>query len=450
MKNELEKYKKKSTHLWDDYSRGSDSAAANNAQLKATAQEAEERVAPALEKYKAAEEDVAKKYDILDTNAKAEYDTAVRQQAASRSAAKRDAYIAHERLQKYLPQARAVQGVEGMGMTETAQVQGLNAYLANRSAADAAYASGVASLDAERQRAQAERDLARTAEESTARDTYLNERASILENYRKEKEAKAEEEAQAQSTAVGEMLAGMASEVYGEDGKMAQEGYDTLAAYLEANRNKLTDIDAKLADMMLEGYRRDVRSAEDQAAMDKGGLITVNASYSGISSFKDNKNLVVTANGREYRVQLNAPDDSSVSNAEVTAAAKKVGNGEVFGYGERLYIKHDGDVYAIEARDNSAKGEYSDLYDLFFGGKKTDDTSNQVQTLAAYASAYRPGNTVTVPDTYGQQQTVTIAREATAIENSGVKVSTLTPGVVYYVMGSKIVKGDDGKVYYVN
>ncbi len=439
MKTELESYKKKNL------------SAAYGAEAAVHGAEAADRVAPTLDKYKAKQEDIDRKYGVMEKSEREAHDAAIRQQAAARSAAKREAYIAHERLQKYLPQARAVQGIEGMGMTETAKVQGLNAYLTNRSAADAAYASGVADLEAEKLRAQTERDLARASEESAARDTYLAERGSILEKYRLEQEAEAKEEAKAKSTAVGTMLSEMAEQQYGADGKMSQEGYNTLAAYLDANRDKVSPLDAELYDMTLEGYRKQIRSEVEQEAFDRDAFTVKNATFADISKFEDNKNLTVKVGGNSYRVQLNAPGDAPVSDATVTAAARQAREGDVFGLGGKLYLKHNGEIYGIEERSNSAKGEYTALYELFFGdGSNGGASQNQVQTLSAYQNTYGTGNTITVPDTYGQQKTVRVTGEATGIGNAGVKVDTLKPGVIYYVRGSKIIKGDDGRVYFVN
>lgn len=82
-------------------------------------------------------------------------------------------------------------------------------------------------------------------------------------------------------------------------------------------------------------------------------------------------NFSVRADGSDtiYRVQYGA----AVDDANVFEAAKNVDDDQVFGFRNKIYIKKNGEVYSIEARDNSF-GEKSDsgynaLYDAIFGTK---------------------------------------------------------------------------------
>lgn len=382
----------------------------------------EEYVRPAEDRYNAKLEGIGTRYDTAAEKEREQYRAAVREQRAARSAAKREAYIAHERLQKYLPQARAVQGIEGMGMTETAKLQGLNAYLGNRSAADAAYAAGVRELDTQLLKNQSERELSRAQEEAAAKDTYLKESDSLLREYRQKVEDKAREEADAalayqaereallreyrekeeseaaaRSAAVGTMLDGMAQQLYGTDGKISAEGYGELEAYLNANRDKLLPLDAELMDMTLEGYRKQIRSEAEQAAMDKNAFTTKGVKLSGgsnawqgISNFKDGNNFTVKdASGNSYKVELDAPN-GAVTDGEVLLAAKKTNQGDIFGIGNRLYLNNGSEVYAIRSQGGGDQDDWDALYKLFFeggSGKTSAGGSDQVHTLSSYSRA---------------------------------------------------------------
>jgi len=359
-----------------------------------------EYVRPAEDRYNAKLEGIGTRYDTAAEKEREQYRAAVREQRAARSAAKREAYIAHERLQKYLPQARAVQGIEGMGMTETAKLQGLNAYLGNRSAADAAYAAGVRELDTQLLKNQSERELSRAQEEAAAKDTYLKESDSLLREYRQKVEDKAREEADAalayqaereallreyrekeereaatRSEAVGTMLDGMAQQLYGTDGKISAEGYGELEAYLNANRDKLLPLDAELMDMTLEGYRKQIRSEAEQMAMDKNAFTTKGVKLSGgskawegISDFKDGNNFTVKdASGNSYKVELDAPN-GAVTDGEVLLAAKKTNQGDIFGIGNRLYLNNGSEVYAIRSQGGGDQDDWDALYKLLFEG----------------------------------------------------------------------------------
>lgn len=385
-----------------------------------------EYVRPAEDRYNAKLEGIGTRYDTAAEKEREQYRAAVREQRAARSAAKREAYIAHERLQKYLPQARAVQGIEGMGMTETAKLQGLNAYLGNRSAADAAYAAGVRDLDTQLLKNQSERELSRAQEEAAAKDTYLREsdsllreyrqkvedkareeadaalayqaeREALLREYREKEEREAAEEAAARSKAVTDALAAQAEQMFlsSADGKISQEDYNTLEAYVDANQEKLSPLEAELIrDITLEGYRKQIRSEAEQMAMDKNAFTTKGVKLSGgskawqgISNFKDGNNFTVKdASGNSYKVELDAPN-GAVTDGEVLLAAKKTYQGDIFGIGNRLYLNNGSEVYAIRSQGGGDQDDWDALYKLFFeggSGKTSAGGSDQVQTLAVY------------------------------------------------------------------
>ncbi|MBE6585071.1 MAG: hypothetical protein E7645_00930 [Ruminococcaceae bacterium] len=330
---------------------------------------------PYDDRYRAELEAIDKSYGTQQSLADSQHRVALRQQAQKRSDSKRESYIAHERLQKYLPQARAVSGIEGMGMTETAKIQGLNAYLGERSAADAVYQAGVSQLEGAKQIADTERETAKQQAKQSALSAYLDRKESAAEQ---------------ESAAVGSILDSQASKYFGNDGKISEKGYQALEAYVNANRDKMTETDRRLVELTLEGYRNQIRSEKEQEAYSSNEFTDKGATFGGITKFENNKNLVIkTEDGNEYRVQLNAPDNSSVIDAEVLDAAQNTKTGEVFGFRKKLYLNHHGDIYAIEARDNSYKEDYDTLYKLFFeggDGKKTE-SEDKVQTLSSYSRA---------------------------------------------------------------
>lgn len=293
---------------------------------------------------------------------------AVRQQALARADSKREAYIAHERLQKYLPQVQAAAGTGGMGLSETAKVQGLNAYLGQRSAADAAYATGVSELEASKQVAERE----------------------SLQRYLDTKEAVEAE----RSAAVGSMVGSKAAAYQGADGKLSLEDYQKLSDYVEQNRHHMTPDDQVLMDLTLEGYREQVRTDAEQMAINKTDFVTKGVTLSGgtelwrgISNFNDGNNFTVKdASGAEYKVELDAKD-GPVADESVLAVARQTKQGDIFAYGGKLYLNNGSDeVYGIRSQGGKDQADWNALYDLFFqggAGKKTE-SEDKVQTLAVY------------------------------------------------------------------
>lgn len=316
------------------------------------------KVDAAEQRHNAEMEAIKKRHETQQALADQQHSAALRQQAQQRADSKREAYIAHERLQKYLPQAQAAAGTGGMGMSETAKVQGLNAYLGQRSMADAAYASGVAELEAAKKVADTERALSRQEAERISLQDYLDT-----------KQVSAEE----MSDAVGSIVGSKMENYRGTDGKISLEDYRRLEDYVSEHRDQLTAGDAALLDLTLQEYREQIRTEAEQMAVDKDKFtvkgVTLsgkNTLWQGISDFDDGNNFtVMDAAGNEYKVELDAKN-GAVIDPEVLAAAKQTEAGEIFGIGNKLYLNNGTDVYGIRSQGGNDQKDWDALYKLFF------------------------------------------------------------------------------------
>lgn len=298
---------------------------------------------------------IADRYGTQQKVADDQHAAAVKEQEAARKDANRQAYIGQELLQKYLPQYQAAHGTAGMGTSATDAAASYNAYLGRVSGNNANYADNVAGLDAAKAMADTERKQAQAAAEK-----------DVLDYYRDKEDLLAEET----SAGFEGLLANRAGYLMNNntDGKLSQADYDSLLAYAEANRGRLTESGWQNVQDLLESYRLNIRSADDQAAADKNAYIEKGVTLSrGLSDYSDpgNNFWVKDSNGREYAVELVGETQDST----VVAQADKAASGEVFAYGGKLYLKSGSKVYEIDRRKISKHDEYEALYNLYFGNQ---------------------------------------------------------------------------------
>ena len=311
----------------------------------------------------------------------AAHQAAVKAQEAARQNANRQAYIGNELMQKYLPQYQAMQGTGGMGTSQTDAAAAMNAYLGQVSENNAGYAENVAALD----QSKAERDAQR---ESELRDKKYD----AVSRYDYERQQMAEEE----STGLLGLMSGRADGYYGADDKLSPEDYQNLWEFYTANEGRLTEAGKRNAQDMLAEYKLAIRDAEEQAAVDRMGFVDGTAKITTApTKYEPEKNFEITdEKGRTFRVQI----ANEVTDETVKSEAGKVDSGEVFGYGGRLYVKNYDKVYEVEARQNSYKDNYTNLYNLYFGRNMYPEqdavaaAETAVELPAWYHSPFVPSN----------------------------------------------------------
>ena len=282
----------------------------------------------------------------------AAHQAAVKAQETARQSANRQAYIGSELMQKYLPQYQAMQGTGGMGTSQTDAAAAMNAYLGQVSENNAGYAENVAALD----QSKAERDAQREAE-------LRDKKYDVMSRYDDKRQQMVEEE----STGLLGLMSGRADGYYGSDGKLSAEDYRSLFNFYAQNEGRLTEAGKRNARDMLAEYKRAIRDAEEQAAMDRNKYINKGVVLSGgLSDYGKvgNNFLVKDADGNEYAVELG----EQVNDQTVIDVASRANSGEIFAYGGKFYLKKDHTVYAVNRREQTEHDEYESLYNLYFGG----------------------------------------------------------------------------------
>ena len=297
-----------------------------------------------------------------DTAYTAEADRLAKQRAQSRL----EAGVMLEKLSRYLPLAQKAQGLTGSGMAQSQSLAAYNDTLNRMGQADATYTDSMNSLDAYR----AEGDAKRRTELETAKTqaalTENQERADIFAAYRDKEEAKAYDDFESYQQLLASEVAKMASER--EDGKIEKGVFDDYLEQLHDSDQyqSLSDAQKNIIDNYTQTWRNEYGEVE---AVSGDSKKAVNV---GVATYKDGVNWIggmgkwdtfrVEAGGKEFEVE----STGEVKDKAVTEAAQEAYDGEVFGYGEKLYMKYKGKVYGI--REEKEKGtQYRALYNLIFG-----------------------------------------------------------------------------------
>ena len=231
--------------------------------------------------------------------------------------------------------------------------------------ADATYTDSMNSLDAYRAEGDAQRRTELETAKTQAALTENQERADIFAAYRdkEEAEANAYDDFESYLKLQESEVAKMASER--EDGKIEKGVFDDYLEQLQDSDQyqSLSDAQKKIVENYTQTWRNDYGEPKEES----GKAVNV-----GVATYKDGINWIggmgkwdtfrVEAGGKEFEVE----STGEVKDKAVTEAAQEAYDGEVFGYGEKLYMKYKGKVYGI--REEKEKGtQYRSLYNLIFG-----------------------------------------------------------------------------------
>ena len=304
-------------------------------------------------------------YDAKQAAADTAYTAEADRLAKQREQSRRDAGVMLEKLSRYLPLAQKAQGLTGSGMAQSQSLAAYNNTLNRMGKADAAYTDSMNSLDAYRAEGDAQRRTELETAKTQAALTENQERADIFAAYRDKEEAKAYDDFESYQQLLASEVAKMASER--EDGKIEKGVFDDYLEQLHDSDQyqSLSDAQKNIIDNYTQTWRNEYGEPKEESVNSDEA---VNA---GVATYKDGINMIggmgkwdtfrVEAGGKEFEVE----STGKVTDAAVLEAAKDAYDGEVFGYGEKLYMKYKGKVYGI--REEKGKGtQYRSLYNLIF------------------------------------------------------------------------------------
>lgn len=265
--------------------------------------------------------------------------------------------ISKELAMKYLPEHLKLQGMGGLGVSESAVISANNDFRNARNTINA---------DAEMRKNELLKnyqDSMRTLDENSTTETQ-----SIRDKYQAIFEENSATKLANLETLLIDKLSTMNQD---NQGRISKEDKEKLKEMINNSRDEMTESDQQIADSYIENI--DERPEEEVIA-DKNynEIKTSDVSFNnnggwwifGATDYSDGDNFSVKDNsGFKYRIQ----SGGKVDDADVIEASQKLGNGSVFGYKNKLYYKKDGTIYLIEKRDNSYGDHYSKLYNKFYG-----------------------------------------------------------------------------------
>ena len=302
-------------------------------------------------------------YDAKQAAADKAYTAEADRLAKQREQSRLEAGVMLEKLSRYLPLAQKAQGLTGSGMAQSQSLAAYNDTLNRMGKADATYTDSMNSLDAYRAEGDAQRRTELETAKTQAALTENQERADIFAAYRDKEEAKAYDDFESYQQLLASEVAKMASER--EDGKIEKGVFDDYLEQLHDSDQyqSLSDAQKKIVENYTQTWRNDYGEPKEES----GKAVNV-----GVATYKDGINWIggmgkwdtfrVEAGGKEFEVE----STGEVKDKAVTEAAQESYDGEVFGYGEKLYMKYKGKVYGI--REEKEKGtQYRALYNLIFG-----------------------------------------------------------------------------------
>ena len=305
-------------------------------------------------------------YDAKQAAADKAYTAEADRLAKQREQSRLEAGVMLEKLSRYLPLAQKAQGLTGSGMAQSQSLEAYNDTLNRMGKADATYTDSMNSLDAYRAEGDAQRRTELETAKTQAALTENQERADIFAAYRDKEEAKAYDDFESYQQLLASEVAKMASER--EDGKIEKGVFDDYLEQLHDSDQyqSLSDAQKNIIDNYTQTWRNEYGEVE---AVSGDSKKAVNV---GVATYKDGVNWIggmgkwdtfrVEAGGKEFEVE----STGEVKDKAVTEAAQEAYDGEVFGYGEKLYMKYKGKVYGI--REEKEKGtQYRALYNLIFG-----------------------------------------------------------------------------------
>ena len=264
---------------------------------------------------------------------------------------KRDAEIAADvsmqRLQKYLPQQLAKQGLYGTGMSEDAYLKLQNNYQNTVSNIGKDYRKNLTDLES-----------AYMTDMNTERQFAASKNEQTLDKYR-----------ELGTAAYNEAVSALESGAY--------ETVDDIDQLLAQYKGSMSDQQYGLLSKYAEGYKTDIAKNEEFKA--RG--MTSKAKFdnpSGTQTYEDGDDFDITVNGVTFEVE---------SAGEVTgdvvewALNNNCGSGTVFVFDGEIYVNRNGTIYLVKPVDREKDGEN---YNNYLTLKAYITGNSQNDSLAKY------------------------------------------------------------------
>lgn len=293
---------------------------------------------------------------LKDNEAATAHNTALEQMATDKANSERSAAISYAKLQKYLPQQLAKQGLYSQGVTEDAYLKLHNNYMNNMNTIDNSYLDRKTALE---QAYQSDKNTRQIASSEAVEGVIANQKTANLENY-------------------NEAIS------YLEGGSFAT-AQDVVNA-LERYRGKVSDNQYAMlentAASLIKAYGYDVNGLADGYIKNtvNAGKIHTSAAID-FDSLSDGDDITVKIGDESFKVESDGEAKSSAV-AEY-AAGNGIKDGELFVYPDEdnaVYIYKNGIAYRVDAKSRGDKNvdNFNKLRHYLMSGEVS--ASNTVKT----------------------------------------------------------------------
>ncbi len=265
--------------------------------------------------------------------------------------------ISKELAMKYLPEHLKLQGMGGLGVSESSVIEANNNFRNARNTINSEAELRKNELLKNYQDDMRNLDNSATTETQSIRDKYQ----ALFEENSATKLANLE-------TLLIDKLSTMSQD---SQGRISTEDKKELKEMIDNSRSEMTESDQQIADSYVDNIQErpedEVKAEKSYNEIKTNG---VNFRHNGgwwifgATDFRDGDNFSVkTSSGTRYNVE----SGGKVEDTDVIQAAQKLGDGEVFGYRNNIYLKKDGGIYLVRKRSNSYKEDFSNLYNTIYG-----------------------------------------------------------------------------------
>ena len=251
-----------------------------------------------------------------------------------------EASVALDIAQKYLPVLNQMNGMRGLGVSESGALEAYNNYMQQLGAIE---------------------------------QTHASDSATLLENYRTalrdEQEKKQQEIKDQQDATYNELLTIINSGTFNTA--------EDLSTLVDQAKGKVNDQQWATLDYLRNHYKTN----HEQKALETAQAEAAAAEAELKNSFKTNDSVKLKSNagrksmvsGDNFELQLgdtvyDVESRGEVTDESVIKVAKDIGNQKTFAYNGKIYFKQNGIVYEVGGRGgkNTSK-DYTNLYNLFYG-----------------------------------------------------------------------------------
>ena len=265
--------------------------------------------------------------------------------------------ISKELAMKYLPEHLKLQGMGGLGVSESAVISANNDFRNARNTINA---------DAEMRKNELLKnyqDNMRTLDDNSSKETQ-----SIRDKYQALFEENSATKLANLETLLIDKLSTMSQD---SQGRISAEDKKALKDMIDNSRSEMTESDQQIADSYIDNIQeRPAEEVEADKAYNTVKTNDVNFRHNGgwwifgATDFRDGDNFSVkTSDGTRYNVE----SGGKVEDTDVIQASQTLDDGEVFGYRNNIYIKKDGGIYLVRKRSNTYKKDFSNLYNKIYG-----------------------------------------------------------------------------------